>query len=35
VNHPSAAQAAFEIPVPQVRPFSQITLKRHFVRDGR
>ena len=27
VKHPSAAHAAFRIPVPQVRPFSQITLK--------
>ena len=35
VNHPSAAQAAFQIPAPQVRPFSQITLKPHVVRDGR
>jgi hypothetical protein len=35
VNHPSAAQAAFQIPVPQVGLFSQITLKRHVVREGR
>jgi hypothetical protein len=25
VHHPSAAQAAFQIPAPQVRPFAQIT----------
>lgn len=27
VRHPSAAHVAFQIPVPQVRPYSQITLK--------
>ena len=27
VKHPSAAHMAFQIPVPQVRPLSQITLK--------
>jgi hypothetical protein len=27
VKHPSAAHAAFHIPAPQVRPFSQISLK--------
>jgi hypothetical protein len=27
VKHPSAAQVAFQIPAPRVRPFSQITLK--------
>jgi len=27
VKYPSAAHVAFQIPVPRVRPFSQITLK--------
>ena len=27
VKHPSAAHVAFQIPMPQLRPFSQITLK--------
>jgi hypothetical protein len=27
VRHPSAGHVAFQIPVPRVRPFSQITLK--------